>query len=297
MSEHGDDNDEELVCFACKGKKGTARLIVNTDSAIFCEKCNWSFHPGCFNTRLRKTSGAPQPNKCCSFFTQSVLKINSTFVKITEMSSTLLELKDTIGDMHGLRVSDELQSLRQEVDDQRNRGIADAVAEMALRKSKELNLIIYNLPDNDKKDEDQDLIKKFLDPIPELSVAGLKITRIGQYVNNKARPTRITVQKVSEAKTMLKNRNLLLEKLSSLLNLSSTDPKLGLTTDKTNLQRDLLKKSIEDLRARKEKGEEDLQIRFFNGNPTIVKNKTRNVISPGKAPQAGNSAQNSTTSG
>lgn len=48
---------------------------------------------------------------------------------------------------------------------------------------------------------------------------------------------------------------------------------IQISTDKTLLQRQYLKNIISQLNQRKENGENDLYIKYVNGNPVITKSK------------------------
>ena len=94
----------------------------------------------------------------------------------------------------------------------------------------------------------------------------------------------MTIEKITDVQFIMKNRKKILADKTDNVDVPD-NMKLGISTDKTILQRDLIKKKIMELKARINDGE-DLQIQFAFGNPDIVKSRTRAITQkfPPKSP-------------
>ncbi|KAJ8676799.1 hypothetical protein QAD02_012586 [Eretmocerus hayati] len=118
------------------------------------------------------------------------------------------------------------------------------------------NLLFFNAHDTNNITTDQaiiiDLLKNIL-----VDARNLSISRIGNPLNNKIRPTVVTFSNNQDPHLNMKNR----EKIPG---------KTIIGFDKTKSQQAQYKKVSASLKTRLNNGEKDLTIRYIKGTPTIV---------------------------
>jgi hypothetical protein len=81
---------------------------------------------------------------------------------------------------------------------------------------------------------------------------------------NKSRPLRIVLPTLSEVFEILKVKRKLLN--------NTTFASVRISTDRTPLQQNYFKSVLSELKSRRDNGENDLIIKYFNNIPTISKN-------------------------
>ncbi|CAH0553575.1 unnamed protein product [Brassicogethes aeneus] len=141
----------------------------------------------------------------------------------------------------------------------------DIITEIAERKKRENNLIIFNLPESETTDECK--IKEILSNITNEDIM-IKITRrLGKENSNSVRPLKIELIKKEDVYTVLKNKH----------KLKTQELKIQITTDKTPLQRQHFKSLLEKIEQHKQSGETDMYIKYVNGNPVISKGKNNSI--------------------
>jgi hypothetical protein len=131
------------------------------------------------------------------------------------------------------------------------------------------NLIFYNTTECDSNRSDDrtefdliqvnNVIKSIL---VECNIIPIKVIRLGRYQKDKSRPIKVTFSSTSDIYEILKNKR----KLSQLAPPSS----INISTDRTQYQRDFMKKLRDELTVRNSNGEAGLTIKFFKGTPKIV---------------------------
>lgn len=254
--------DDAIICFNCR-QKGEAAFLED-DNYNTCESCNWAFHQRCFAKRVVPGKS----NKCCTYVAQSTFTLKDTCSKF---SAEIKAIKESLGDLGDKVVSEELDEMKSDIKDLNDRSdqsIADVIDEIALRKRKQGNVMFYNMPDRNKQDLDKKNINKILNTVG-ITDTDFTFSRIGDFIENESRPTVVSFKNQETAKKVMGERNNIV-KISAG---SSTAKKIAVSTDKTKYQRQLLKSSIALLDKKRKDGEENLQIKYINGNPIITKRK------------------------
>lgn len=267
MSDDDATIDDDVICFICR-RKGEASKV-EIDNYSTCESCNWAFHPRCYTKRI--ASG--KSNKCCTYVAQSTFTLKDTW---TKWSAEISKIKNSMGDLGDRVVSDELDSINKEVKELSGRMdhiMADAIDEISLRKKKASNVMLYNMIDRNKESLDKGNIIKILDKVG-VSDHDFTFQRIGEFKENSSRPIVVFFKNQESARRVMAERN-------SIMKISvgpNTTKKVGISSDKTRYQRQLLKNAITLLEKRRRSGEENLQIKYINGNPTLMKKKSKKAV-------------------
>ncbi|CAI6348838.1 unnamed protein product [Macrosiphum euphorbiae] len=237
------------------------------DTPIKCDSCSGAFHTKC--TGLSSTE-----IKCLSLKNRSLKYFCSTCEQgLKELPELKLLIKKLLVEVEGLK-NCPLQRLNNEVC---NEFIINEINE---RNRRAANLICYNVIESDSNQSDvriahdREHVNNFLATIAESTNSvpvPIKVIRIGRYQSNKPRPLIITFGSVSDAFNIMKNKTKLLSRY----------PMISLSSDRTQYQRDHMKKLREELASRISKGEIDLTIKFIRGVPTIIqKSIINNVQNP-----------------
>ncbi|CAI6350731.1 unnamed protein product [Macrosiphum euphorbiae] len=237
------------------------------DTPIKCDSCSGAFHTKC--TGLSSTE-----IKCLSLKNRSLKYFCSTCEQgLKELPELKLLIKKLLVEVEGLK-NCPLQRPNNEVC---NEFIINEINE---RNRRAANLICYNVIESDSNQSDDRIahdrehINNFLATIAESTNSvpvPIKVIRIGRYQSNKPRPLIITFGSVSDAFNIMKNKTKLLSRY----------PMISLSSDRTQYQRDHMKKLREELASRISKGEIDLTIKFIRGVPTIIqKSIINNVQNP-----------------
>jgi len=128
------------------------------------------------------------------------------------------------------------------------------------RQSREKNIILFNVPESINDVDDTSLVNDILAKI-DAPVAISHIVRLGK-LEPKPRPIKITCEKKSDVRLILKSKN-------RLRNLP--DKKfIHVTVDWTTSQRSFYNKVREQLSIRKNNGEYNIYIGYIKGVPTIL---------------------------
>lgn len=213
----------------------------------------------------------------------TVLIIGQLYAVIMEqnkkMESVLEEIKSAKADQQRLVVLEELvHGLRSDLVDLRGGVNVPAIKndqdsetlleEMQDRSLRAKNIIFHNVEESLSKDFQQRIAHDC--DIAESTFASIgvipgifKASRVGKPRKNIKRPLRVTFNNTQVVRDCLAKRKKLIE----------TQTPIRLSADMTIAQRKHLKKLYEEVGKRKEEGEIDLFVKFFNGIPRIVSNK------------------------
>lgn len=182
---------------------------------------------------------------------------------------------DIVATISGLR--EELDSLKSELkvvqSNQGNVNRADSdtvssekiIAEVEERQRRSYNLVLFNLPESGKNTDieqvadDVDRAQKTVLP-DDTNNENLKIvscSRLGKFTDGKDRPLRITFACPQQATAVLKKYKRIRD--------------LYLNRDLTRLQQNESFSVRSEFRDRKQKGEDDIVLKYSNGIPKIVK--------------------------
>lgn len=115
-----------------------------------------------------------------------------------------------------------------------------------------------------RREMDRSEVKKQLLIIYPNCPEPLKIFRLGKYDGNKTRPLKVCFSSSEISKTIVKNKSKL------------TDPSIKIYSDQTPSQRQTMSNLRDELRHRREKGENNLIIKYIKGNPKIIQQQPKN---------------------
>lgn len=139
------------------------------------------------------------------------------------------------------------------------------IRELQERNLREKNIIIVGLPEQTSADWykrqslDESAVKNFLTNInSEYPKLITKIFRIGKFIPNKNRRLKVCFNSRDTAIAILQNKN----------KIPSKDIKVF--SDQTPAQQKFLSELREELERRKQKGEENLIIKYYRGMPKII---------------------------
>lgn len=144
------------------------------------------------------------------------------------------------------------------------------ISEISERQRREKNIIIYKLEEqgngsmSNKIATDTQAVADIIKIIsPTVPTGNIRTYRLGRGNGNNISPLKVELASKEDVFTILKNKN----------KLKNHNINIQISTDKTLLQRQHLKNLISELNQRKENGEDDLYIKYINGNPVITKSK------------------------
>lgn len=144
--------------------------------------------------------------------------------------------------------------------------VEDIISEVTERQYREKNIIMHGMNPQNTADADRyNALQILRQIVPNLSEEGIKVRRLGSGKNGKPAPLRIQLCSREDVFVVLKNKKKLQE----------INVQINITTDNTPLQRDQLRRTLQQISERKKNGEEGLYIRYVRGNPTIAKSKNQ----------------------
>lgn len=144
------------------------------------------------------------------------------------------------------------------------------MTEVQERLERAKNIIIAGIPEphsekmEDRRENDRCEVMKVMSDIYPPTPQPERLIRLGKYDAKKTRPLKVCFSTPDIAKTLLKNKS----------NCKTNNIKLYF--DQTPNQKQEIANLREELRQRKEKGENDLIIKYIKGTPKIIKQETKN---------------------
>lgn len=236
---------------------------INLSSDLFkCAKCDIPVHTKCMQlTRIEtKLLGDTKKKKVyfcfrCDGKSSRVQEDLSDLKKNLENHSKILqnlgdELKKIQNSLDKINVGENLES---------SPSIDALCFELNERRKREKNIIIHNLQENETNDDDRNEVIKILKKVcPELNTQKIGISRLGKQQSQRSRPLKVVLSNRDEARViMFKKRS---------VNLG----KIFISIDQTPAQRKSYLDLKKELDLRREEGEKDIVIRYFQGCPKIV---------------------------
>lgn len=188
------------------------------------------------------------------------------------MEKDIESLKLSVGP---LNVQAELTQLKQVIANMEKSNlerIEEIIEEINNRNSKSLNFLIFNLIDTNDKAKDIKNLQKIFTAVP-IDPKDLFVARLGLFQENKDRPILLKTRNKAELKLIFDNKKLITAYMGNLI----TRKSIGLSSDKTRIQRETLKEVLTDLNTRKANGEADITLKYRNGAPKIVKIKKKSI--------------------
>lgn len=146
--------------------------------------------------------------------------------------------------------------------------LSDLIEEMEDRETRARNFILIGASESDDLDStvriqhDQNLVKKIIDTTASDLDSGevLKVVRLGKKVDGKTRPIKVVLKSRSSVIKVLKNRG-------------KVQRPYKIFNDQTPKQREELRLLREELKQRQDAGETDITIKYYKGNPKIIRTK------------------------
>ena len=135
----------------------------------------------------------------------------------------------------------------------------DVLAELHDRQSRAGNLLIFNLLETE---DDMNQAHSLLKMLIGTHFTLCRVSRFGKPNSKNARPLRASLESAYEVHTALRNGHKLKNK------------QIYIKSDLTPAQRDLEKLAMEDLKKRRDQGEQNIQLKVIEGIPQIVSKKT-----------------------
>ncbi|XP_008179353.1 uncharacterized protein LOC103308181 [Acyrthosiphon pisum] len=139
----------------------------------------------------------------------------------------------------------------------------DIIEELMDRQVRSNNIILFNLPESDNEN-DLENIKYIFTELNE-NIENFKFSRLGRTkstTHDRPRPIKIHLAEQSDVFTILRARK--------ILKSSTKWSNIHFSSDKTTKQRDEMANLRNTLQNRREKGEQDLIIRYVEGIPKII---------------------------
>lgn len=243
-------------CAKCK-------LIIEDNESYFeCDSCKRPIH-------AQSCSELTSSEIKCMQLKKRVLRFlcndcNSGLLQIPSIIQSIRELKS---EMDILKAAKPIES--SETNPVSTAKVSEIIAEMNEREIRKKNIIVFGLPENHNntqadKDTGIEITKAAYPNTPE----NIKIFRVGQFNannTNKTRPMKIILPSPVDAANILRNVKEIkrVQKFENII----------VTNDKTPNQTLQYKRLKEELVTRLSKSETNLKIKYFNGEPKIVKNQ------------------------
>ncbi|KAF5284534.1 hypothetical protein FQA39_LY17007 [Lamprigera yunnana] len=264
-----------VKCAMCPKKNAT----LDDSNAVKCSKCGLLYHPSC--AKRAKINADGWVSFCCySTAADEVNEVNDldensrVLFKLIEAKFNGLEVKfnglDSKIDNTLITVKEKLCELDDRVlklEDNNVYLLENVISEINKRNSKECNCIIYKLEDSENAvKKDIELFKNLLaccNDEPSFNINDIKLIRLGKkFKSGVDRPLKVVFPNKDCLHWFFHNKKMIIEK---------SKKSIIITGDLTNAQRDFRNKVLSEIKLRREKGEDNLFMKYINGIPTIRK--------------------------
>jgi len=202
---------------------------------------------------------------------------------LADVSSQMTEMRK-----ENARLQNEIDFLKEKVATLENSNVAagsDLVVSQVLEETIERdkcrsNLIIYGVTEStfgaiaQRISYDRSTITDILKPLGDVIPPNTKLVRLGKVPSDSARPIKIIFDSNEAATNLLSKFNVLKRSGTIFPN------GFRIGSDKTLLQRKLLRSCHSELDRRVKNGEANLRIKFHNGTPKIASETSKNRIAP-----------------
>lgn len=229
-----------MACIKCK--------IVDNAPSFNCDACGVLTHRNCASLTSSELKVMDlRSSRVLKFYCPDCCEGMKMFPKILA----------TIG-----KLQEEIEGLKKQFErTEKSPPDEEIINEIHNRQRKANNIIIHNLPeDNSGTQSELDNIKSIVKETVNEDLPIKKITRFGKKNKNGARSIKITFTSPDDALNVIKNRKKL-----------KRSRKVYIEPDLTSGQIKQLKKLQDELRRRKNDGEDDLFIKYVKGIPEISK--------------------------
>jgi hypothetical protein len=235
-------------CCVCEVQLG------DLDSPLKCDSCSRLVHSKCSGLSATELKCLTMKSRKLKYFCDSCEKGLSELPELKILISSLLVEVESLKKKSSTLRSDEF--------------VINEVNERNMRAS---NLIFYNIPESTSKNvverisHDKEEINKIINDTSDIKMP-IKVIRLGKsYHSDKHRPINAIFSTAGDAFDILKNKKLLLSRLPP------TKTNIGISSDRTQFQREQMKQLRDQLATRNASGEQNLTIKFIKGLPTIIK--------------------------
>lgn len=150
-------------------------------------------------------------------------------------------------------------------------GICETLAEMEERKLRSKNIIMFNVPEcstgtqTDCMREDRNKVLSILNKVENVDTSEIKMFRLGKKEMEKTRPIKIELSDQHQVKLVLQKKAIDYQNVS-----------IKTKKDLTWVQRQEIQNVWKELENRKNKGENNLTIKYINNSPKIVTTTPKN---------------------
>ncbi|KAF5294523.1 hypothetical protein FQA39_LY13377 [Lamprigera yunnana] len=243
-----------VKCAMCPKKNAT----LDDSNAVKCSKCGLLYHPSC--AKRAKINADGWVSFCC--YSTAADEVNDldensrVLFKLIEAKFNGLEVKfnglDSKIDNTLITVKEKLCELDDRVlklEDNNVYLLENVISEINKRNSKECNCIIYKLEDS------ENAVKKDIELFKKLLACCKK------FKSGVDRPLKVVFPNKDCLHWFFHNKKMIIEK---------SKKSIIITGDLTNAQRDFRNKVLSEIKLRREKGEDNLFMKYINGIPTIV---------------------------
>lgn len=237
----------------------------NTKELISCGICKLNYHITCSNITRNEISVLKKADS------NAVFHCDSCTVRIDGTNSLMNLVAELAKKVHEL--SEQLTNITQGNTSNRTLdpdAMEEIINESNERQKRASNIIIHNLMESaETQNTDKLEINKLISKIPGIQSSGLHSIRLGKpRTNGSPRPLKVILENNADTLTILKNYKKLLPEQSNI----------HITSDKTPLQRENMKRLQTELEQRKQNGESDLIIKYINGSPKIMNSKNEQIL-------------------
>ena len=275
-----------------KDRCGSCNLIVmDTDSAVECEVCNFWFHCTCQNVSDKLYQIIHDEADTIHWYCRTCNASAGNMLKImTQLQSQQAGLQADISDLkngllrHEGECKDVQQSLNKKMDELKNeftqsgnvmrsskvleelekveKSVESRLEDIEERERRKSNLIIYGLPESDevnplqRKDDDTQKARSAISQsFGEESLSILATYRLGRKSEGKTRPLKVVLKSADVRDEILRRYR------AAVSAESLPDSSIQLSRDRTQREREEYRRLRNELKLREDKGEENLMIR------------------------------------
>lgn len=244
------DHCKKYVCQNCSDLSTTeiqTILLSKRVMPFYCKECLQQV-----KQLLNLVNRVDDLEKDVSKMSEEIRKLPSILTELKEINIKTKTLEDQITKIGGGLDINAVQNLNV------SSPSTEVIAEIQDRQNRLNNLMIFNLPENGRDEEDiRQIFNDLVNEVPPPN----SIMRIGKRNAKGARSLKISLNTSNDVQKLFKNRHKLKGK------------HIYLGYDLTHMQRQDEKAVLEEFRRRKSNGESGLTIKYINNHPKIVKQK------------------------
>lgn len=253
-------------------KCGTCKLSVNIDKEehLLCDSCRSYFHfhgdkeKNCSGVSPTELRAVGLKNRMTLFFCNDC---RDAFKRVPMVIKRIDDLNNQIASLNTevIKLKAEVEDLKSHQDGHQMEEIFEEIGE---REKRAYNIMIYNIEESeeeipsDRVKADKIKIKETLKLVGhDLKEDDIdRVIRIGKKMNSH-RPIKVCLRNTQVVKEILSRSYMLKNSTYSI------------SADRTKMQMNHFKKIRNEFKNRVDSGEQDIKIKYVQGNPKIVKSK------------------------